>query len=139
MHTMLRSASAVFVLALAASASAVEVIDGGVVQIEMPGEEITLLYLESKGGMTLKLDGLTASVAARKLYIGDGEIAAELRADSQRGILLQGRTLLLQGFRFKPDSTIQLLPGYKKLSELVPGDIYVNLRGVNFALPKEGR
>lgn len=112
-----------------------ETIDGRVIQIRLPDEDVTLFYVGARAVFTVKLAAKTASVEAPKLYIGDGEVAVELLAHSTNGIFLQGAHLK-QGEQFKSGSTIKVRPGYKKATALVPGDVYVTLPGITFELPK---
>jgi hypothetical protein len=111
-----------------------ESIDGRVVQIQLPAEDLTLYYIEARAGFTVKLAAKTAFVEAPRMYIGDGTIAVELYADPIHGIRLQ-KTDLDQGDQFKQDSRIQVQPGYRRAVDLKPGDIYVTLPGIIFDLP----
>ena len=123
----------VLLVGLTHTAVAAESIDGRVVQLQMPAEDFTLYYVEAREVFTVKLACKTASVEAPRMYIGDGEIAIDLFISSD-GIRLQ-KTLLKQGDGFKQDSRIQMQPGYKRASELKPGDLYVTLPGIIFDLP----
>lgn len=136
MHWLPRILLAVVLVLFPAHSLLGEAIDGGVIQVRMPVEDVTLLYWESRGGMTLELEAESASIQARKLYLGDGEIAVELVVEPLKGIVFQGETVLSQGFQFKRDSVVDVLPGYKKASDLAPGDIYVTLPAVTFKMPK---
>lgn len=117
------------------SAAAADSIDSSVVQVRLPGEDATLLYVEAKGGFTVKLETEHSSIEARKLYLGDGEVAVLLEAHPLNGPYFQGAALN-QGFVFKKNATIPLKLGYKKASELPPGSVYVILPGVTFEAPK---
>lgn len=116
------------------AAAGAESIDGRVVQFQMPAEDFTLYYVEAREVFTVKLASKTASIEAPRMYIGDGEIAIELYANSINGLRLQS-TDKKQGDTFKQDSRIQVEPGYKRASELKPGDLYVTLPGIIFDLP----
>lgn len=111
-------------------------IDGSVTQIELPPEDVTLFYVERKGGFTVKMETDTAAVEGQKFYIGDGKIAIDLIAHPSKGIFLQG-VHYRQGEKFKKGSAIKVRPGYKKASTLRPGDIYVTLPAVLFKLPEK--
>jgi hypothetical protein len=111
-------------------------IDGGVVQVRLPSQDVTLYYVERKGGMTVELKAESASVEGRKLYLGDGKVAIELVVHKTDGILLQG-VEYRQGDQFKNGSTIKVRPGYKSAAALVPGDVYVTLPGVTFEVPEK--
>ena len=111
-----------------------ETVDGRVIQVELPAEDVTLLYVEARSGFTVKLEAKTASVEGQKMFIGDGQVALDLVAHASQGIFLQG-VKYKQGDRFKIGAKIKVQPGYKKASELEPGDVYVRLPGVLFALP----
>lgn len=110
-------------------------IDSSVVQVRLPGEDATLFYVEAKGGFTVKLETENSSIEARKLYLGDGEVAVLLEAHPLKGPYFQGAELN-QGFIFKKNATIPLKRGYKKASDLEPGSVYVILPGVTFEAPK---
>ncbi len=110
-----------------------ESIDGRVIQTKL-WQDITLYYLESRGGFTVELRTQYASVQGQKLYIGDGDIALELSAHPTKGIFLQGESLK-QGDEIKKNAKIKVKPGFKRASELSPGDVYVTLPAVIFELP----
>jgi hypothetical protein len=124
---------AVLVVALPRAAQA-ESIDGRVIQVELPDEDVTLFYVEARAVFTVKLKSDSASVECHRLYIGDGKVAIELVAHATDGIFLQG-VKYRNGDQFKKGSKIKVRPGYKKASELKPGDVYVTLPGVSFELP----
>jgi hypothetical protein len=109
-------------------------IDGSVVQVRLPNQDITLSYVERKSGFTVELEANDGSVEGQKLFVGDGTVAIELVAHPSNGIFLQGNQYR-QGDQFKKGSTIKLKPGFKKASALTAGDVYVVLPGVNFELP----
>ncbi|QDV29194.1 hypothetical protein Spb1_10700 [Planctopirus ephydatiae] len=109
-------------------------IDGRVVQVRLPDQDITLSYVERKSGFTVELESNDGSVEGQKLFVGDGTVAIELVAHPSNGIFLQGNQYR-QGDQFKKGSTIKLKPGFKKASALTAGDVYVVLPGVNFELP----
>lgn len=109
-------------------------IDGSVVQVRLPNQDITLSYVERKSGFTVELEANDGSVEGQKLFVGDGTVAIELIAHPSNGIFLQGNQYR-QGDQFKKGSTIKLKPGFKKASALTAGDVYVVLPGVNFELP----
>lgn len=129
----------VFIVVLAASPPRLAIgdtIDGRVFQVELPAEDVTLLYVEARSVFTVRLKANTASVEGQKMYIGDGKVAIDLVASSNNGILLQG-VKYKQGAQFKNGAAIMVRPGYKKASELKRGDIYVTLPGVLFELPSK--
>ena len=109
-------------------------IDGRVVQVQLPAQDVTLLYIEARAVFTVQLKTKTASVEGQKLYLGDGNVAIDLVAHPTDGIFLQGVNYH-NGDQFKNGSTIKVRAGYKKASELTPGDVYVTLPGVSFELP----
>jgi hypothetical protein len=109
-------------------------VGASVVQVRLPAQDITLLYVEAAGGFTVKLEAKDGTVEGKKYYIGDGAVAIDLVADPADGIFLQG-VKYRQGDQFKNGSTIKVRPGYKKASDLKPGDVYVTLPGVTFELP----
>jgi hypothetical protein len=111
-----------------------DTIDGRVFQVNLPAEDVTLFYVEARAVFTVKLRTKTASVEGQKMYIGDGQVAIDLVAHSSKGIFLQD-VEYKQGDQFKKGSKIKVRPGYKKATELKPGDVYVTLPGVSFALP----
>lgn len=129
----MRFLSAVILVSVLAASSRADSIDGRVVQVQLPAQDVTLYYIESKGGFTVKLESGASSVEGQKLYIGDGEAAVELVAHPTDGIFLQG-VKYRQGDQFKKGSTIKIGPGHKKAAELRPGDVYVVLPGVSFEL-----
>ncbi len=129
--------SAMAVLALLASSSAwADSIDGRVIQVRLPAEDVTLFYVEARNVFTVRLSTKSASVEGQAMYIGDGQVAIELVAYRSQGIILQG-VKYRQGDKFKRGSRIKVRSGYKKASELRPGDVYVTLPGVTFTLPTE--
>lgn len=101
----------------------------------MPDQDVTLYYVERLGAFSVELRADDASVEAQKMYIGDGTVAILLVAHPTNGIRLQGDKLR-QGDKFESGAKIQVKPGYKKASELSPGDVYVTLP-VTFVLPEE--
>lgn len=109
-------------------------IDGRVLQVQLPAEDVTLFYIEARAVFTVQLKTTTASVEGQRLYIGDGEVAVELVAHATDGIFLQG-VRYSQGDQFKKGSAITVRPECKKASELRPGDVYVRLPGVSFEMP----
>jgi hypothetical protein len=118
----------------------VNAVDGRVVQIELPLEDIVISYVESPSGMLVELTARTTSVRGTKFYVGDGKIALELKVEHPRGIVFQGRDDLVgHGSGFKKYSVIDVLPGFKQASDLGPGDVYVKIRGMNWKLPEETR
>lgn len=52
------------------------------------------------------------------------------------GIFLQGKKIA-HGHVFKQGSTIKVLPGFKRLGDLAPGAVYVELAGVTFEMPEK--
>jgi hypothetical protein len=62
----------VTVLAVSLCAAMNDAIDGRVIQVELPAEDVTLLYVEARSVLTVKLKAKTASVESQKMYIGDG-------------------------------------------------------------------
>lgn len=106
----------------------------GVVRVRLPAQDVTLFYVEAKGGFTVKLEAKDGTVEGKKFYIGDGAIAIDLVADPAEGIFLQG-VRYRQGDQFKKGSTVKVRPGYKKASDLKPGDVYVVLPAVKFEVP----
>jgi hypothetical protein len=113
-----------------------DTIDGRVVQVKLPNQDVTLSYVERKGGFTVELETKDGSVEGQKLFIGDGMVAVELVAHPSNGIFLQGDKYR-QGDQFKAGSTIKVKPGFKKASALTAGDVYVVLPGVKFELPNK--
>lgn len=113
-----------------------ESIDGRVVQMHLPNQDITLSYVERKGGFTVELQTKSASIEGQKFFVGDGKVAVMLVAHSTDGIFLQGDRLL-HGAKIKAGSTIKVKPGYKNAANLSAGDVYVKLLGVQFELPSE--
>jgi hypothetical protein len=111
-------------------------IDGRVIQVQLPAEDVTLFYIEARAVFTVQLKTETASVEGQKLYLGDGAVAVELVAHSTDGIFLQG-VKYRQGDQFKKGSAIKVRPGNKNASELKPGDVYVKLPGISFELPSK--
>ena len=110
---------AVLVVALPRAAQA-DSIDGRVIQVQLPAQDVTLFYVEARAVFTVQLKSESASVECQRLYIGDGEVAIELVAHATDGIFLQG-VEYRQGDQFKKGSAIKVRPGYKKASELKPG------------------
>lgn len=126
-------------LALAALGWAVapvqgESIDGRVLQVCLPNEDVVLTYVEAREVFTVKLEAVSASIEGQRFYIGDGQVAVELVAHPSNGVFLQGQSLK-SGHTFKRGGTVQVKPGYKKAKELLPGSIYVILPTVSFELP----
>lgn len=109
-------------------------IDGGVLQVKMPSEDLTFSYVE-RSVFTVQMESESASIEGTKMYLGDGEIAIELKAHPSEGIRLQGLPIK-QGHMIRKGDSIEVLPGYRKASELRSGDVYVTLPGVLFQLPQ---
>lgn len=112
------------------------IVDGRVVQVQLPDQTATLYYVEAREVFTVRLKTHTASVEAQTMYIGDGQVAIKLTAHGTEGITLQGDKLW-QGYQFKKGDTFKVKPGHKMASDLLPGDVYVTLPGVSFVLPEE--
>lgn len=110
-------------------------LDNSVTTIRLPGEDVTFIALESRNGNTVRLETATSSMEGRRVYIGDGDFAVEIRIDPLKGPMFQGAELR-SGHVFKKDATIKLHPGYKKASDLRPGSVYVILSGVTFDASK---
>lgn len=130
----MRRVIAVMIVVMWSTVALSESIHGGVTQVKLPSEDVILAYVEARGGFTVQLETKTASVEAQKMYIGDGKIAVELVAHASNGIFLQGDKYK-SGDQFKKGATIKVKPGFKKASDLSPGDVYVTLPGVTFELP----
>ncbi len=113
-----------------------DTVDGGVMQVRLPGEDATLLYVEARGRFTVKLQTDNSSVASPKMYLGDGKVAVLLEIQPLKGPVFQGEEIN-QGYVFKKDATIKVQPGYKLAADLPPGCLYVILPGVTFELPKK--
>jgi hypothetical protein len=114
---------------------AAESIDGRVIQIRLPKEDVALSYVETIGGFSVALRTATSEVQGQKLYIGDGITAAELIAHNSKGIFFQDREMV-SGEGFKIGQVVKLRPGYKRAVDLKPGDIYVVMPGVTFKEPE---
>jgi hypothetical protein len=114
-----------------------ESIDGRVIRVRMPIEDVVVNYVETKGGMSILLRAdKGAEFWGQKFYVGDGQTAVLMEVTEQ-GILFQGKPIVEHGSHFKKNADIQVLPGYKKASELKPGDVYVILPAIGFVLPKK--
>jgi hypothetical protein len=113
-----------------------DAIDGRVIQVQLPNEDITLYYVEARAVFTVKLETRSTTMEGQRFYIGDGQVAVELVAHATDGIFLQ-TVKYKQGDQFKKGSTIKIQPGNKKAADLLPGDVYVTLPGVTFELPKK--
>ncbi|MFO0869285.1 MAG: hypothetical protein U0935_10170 [Pirellulales bacterium] len=133
-----------FVVALAlavVAASAIvgvacaESIDGRVVTVELPVADVTLSYVETPGAFSVELDAGNTAVRGQKFYLGDGQVAVELRATESQGILFQGTEQLNHGYVIKKYDVVKVRPGFKRASELKPGDVYVIFPGLQFVLP----
>ena len=110
-------------------------IDGRVVQIAFPIADITLDYIEARGGMSIQMVADKTSVIGNRFFVGDGTIAVELFADATAGILFQGKTKLKHGHTFKKYSVVDVQSGYKSAADLKPGDVYVIFPTLTFKLP----
>jgi hypothetical protein len=108
-------------------------IDGRVVRVDMPVEDITLLYVETAGAFSVQLETASVSVRGTKFYLGDGKVAVELASTPLKGIVFQGRQKLEQGYKFKRWTAVEVQPGYKQAADLMPGDIYLVLAAVRVA------
>lgn len=111
-----------------------ESIDGRVVQVSLPVDDIELAYIETKGGMAIELSTGSTSVIGTRFYVGDGKVAVELVAHSMQGIFFQGQTKLEHGYTFKKYSVVDVRPGFKRAADLAPGDVYVIFPAVTFRL-----
>ncbi len=108
-----------------------ETIDGRVIQVQLSNHDVSVAYMERKGGFTVELETKESSIEGPRMYLGDGTLAIELVAHPTDGIFLQGEKLQ-QGDKIKAGSTIQVKAGFKKVSELKPGEVYVKLPNVVF-------
>jgi hypothetical protein len=120
----------------AALSSHVHAIDSRVVRVRLPDEDIAAEYTETAPSFTVRLQAKSASVQAETFYIGNGSVAVELRAHSSQGFVFQGE-LLAPPHVFKKGATVKVLPGYKRVEDLTPGVVYVELPGVTFELPEK--
>src|SRR5262245_14669892 len=100
------------VVALSRPAQA-DSIDGNVIQVQLPAQDITLFYVEARAAFTVRLATESASVEGQRLYIGDGEVAIELVAHATDGIFLQ-EVNYRNGDQFKKGSSIKVRPDYKR-------------------------
>src|SRR5262245_58341346 len=82
-------------------------IDGRVLQVQLPSQDVTLFYIEARAVFTVQLKTETASVEGPKLYLGDGQVAIDLVAHPTDGIFLQG-VKHHNGDQFKNGSTIKV-------------------------------
>lgn len=108
-------------------------ISSRVVQVCLPVEDVQLSYNEGDP-FTVELKSPNASIEGIKFFIGDGQVALELKADPTDGILFQGKKLP-HGYVFKTLAIVKVEPGFKKAKDLPPGTIYVKLPGVEFKIP----
>lgn len=122
------------VVTLVSLSSHVHAIDSRVIRVRLPDEDIAAEYTETAPSFTVRLRAKSASVQAETLYVGNGGVAVELRAHSSKGFVFQGE-LLVPPHVFKKGSTVKVLPGYKRVEDLAPGTVYVELPGVTFEVP----
>jgi predicted amidohydrolase len=108
-----------------------------VVEVRLPAEDVTVSYMETREGMLVHLQAGEASVQARRLYIGDGRVAAELVATDEEGVRFQGWRKIDNGYKFRKGASIKLRAGHKLKSDLQPGDVYIVLPGRAFEPPGE--
>lgn len=111
--------------------------DSRVTKITFPAEDVVLSYGERAPVFVVGLTTASAALEAPRVYIGDGEVALQLRADESKGIFFQGDIPLKSGHKFEKGSTVEVRPGFKWAKDLKPGDVYVILPGVKFVRPKE--
>ncbi|WP_425614651.1 hypothetical protein NA78x_004525 [Anatilimnocola sp. NA78] len=111
-------------------------IDGRVVVVDFPFEDIHLEFVESKGEFAVNLKATSVYVSGTDFYVGDGKVAVKLESSTSKGIVFQGQTKLEHGFKFNKGEIITLLPGYKQAADLKPGDVYLKLPLV-FQEPKK--
>lgn len=117
------------------AAAADSTLDGRVVQMSMPFDDVTLRLLETRGGLTLELQASQVAIVGPKLYVGDGQAAVELQVDFRKGCVVKNGPVLSHGFVFKKGSKFPLPPGAVRAVDLQPGDVYVTLPGVQFQAP----
>ena len=103
--------------------------------VRLPDQDIKVSCGERRPIFTLTLRAKSASVEAVTLYVGNGGVAVELRADESKSAFFQGEKLEA-GQVFKKESKVQVLPGFKRVEDLAPGTVCVELPGVTFELPK---
>ncbi len=111
-----------------------ESVDGRVVQVRFPVEDVVFSYVEARTLFTVQMESKSASIEAPRMYIGDGEVAILLEARGDQGLYLQGESIS-QGNGLKAGSAVKLRPGFKKAADLAPGTIYVTLPAVQFDVP----
>ena len=136
LRTLLLSTLVCSSLAMFSAPVQAESIDGRVVVVDFPFEDIQLKYVESRGGFAVHVNAKSVYVSGTKFYVGDGTVAVKLESTASKGIVFQGVTKLEHGFKFNKGEIITLLPGHKKASELKPGDVYLKLPLV-FQEPKK--
>jgi hypothetical protein len=106
-----------------------------IVQVRLPDEDVTAAYYEGDP-FTVKLYTKSASVEGVTFYVGNGGVAVELKAHPSKGLVFQGQ-LIDPPHVFKKGSTVKVLPGYKRVQDLAPGTVYVELPGVTFEVPEK--
>ena len=104
-----------------------------IVQIRLPDEDVTCGYYEGNP-FTVKLSTKTASVEGVNFYVGNAGVAVEFKAHPNKGLVFQGQ-FIDPPHEFKKGSTVKVLPGYKRVQDLPPGTVYVELPGVTFEVP----
>lgn len=106
-----------------------------IIRVRLPDADVMAGYVEGDP-FTVRLYAQDVSVEGVSFYIGNSEIAIELRAHPSRGLVLQGQ-LVDPPYEFKKGSTVKVLPGYKRPADLPKGTVYVELPGVKFELPED--
>ncbi|MGC4002074.1 MAG: hypothetical protein QM811_02550 [Pirellulales bacterium] len=115
------------------------ILDTRIISVRMPQEDLTLCYFEGSPSMGIELTSLSASIRGNRFYVGDGEIALLLDA-SQSRLTFQGTADgIAHGHVFKKGAKLQVLPGYKQVTDLKPGDVYLEFPGITFVLPNKGQ
>jgi len=119
---------------LTAGSPCVYGIDARIVQVRMPDEDVTVFYYESSPVFTVKLQAKSASVEGITFWVGNNGVAVELRAHPSKGLFFQGEELGA-GHVFKKGSMVKVLAGFKRVADLAPGTVYVELPGVTLQVP----
>lgn len=107
-------------------------IDSRVVTIKLPVADIELNYVEANHGMAIEMVASTTKISGNRFYVGDGKVAVLMEADTLNGIRFQETQMLVHGHTFKKYSIVELQPNCKSVSDLKPGDVYVEMPALNF-------
>ena len=115
-----------------------EPIPAQVIQVVFPAGDVSISIVETKKGKAVRVSVKDSSVQAKRVYLGDGNVAVEVEA-TEDGVRINGKKGGLTsnlGYTFEKGSIIAILPGQLKAGAVKAGEVYATVPGIEFVLEK---